>query len=253
VAQKVLITAGGSGIGLAIAGEFLADGADVFICDVSESALKSAFSDNPKLKGCLADVGNPSEVEKMFQQVLEELGGLDVLINNAGIGGQRGLVEDLDYKEWDDTIRINLSGMFYCIKNAIPIMKKQRSGSVINISTASVKVGLPNRLPYVTSKAGVHGLSHTLAREVGPFNIRSNIILPGFIDNQRGIDIATAYAKDRGVSLEEVEAEFLEMISMRIKIKMSEIGEMAVFLASDKAKHITAQEIAVDGNLEWEG
>ncbi|MGY8985968.1 MAG: SDR family oxidoreductase [Sphingomonadales bacterium] len=251
--QKVLVTAGASGIGLAISLEFLKTGADVFICDVSDVALKEALTQNPRLRGCVADVGVPLEVEAMFAEVLKAFGGLDILVNNAGIGGQRGLVEDLDYDQWDRTIGVNLNGMFYCIKNAIPLMKKQGSGCVINISTASVKVGLPNRLPYIASKAGVMGLSHTLAREVGPSNIRSNCILPGFIDNQRGSDIASAYAKDLGVSLEEVEKSFLKTISMRTKIKMSEIGEMAVFLASDKAKHITAQEIAVDGNLEWEG
>lgn len=251
--QKVLVTAGGSGIGLAIAQEFLSVGADVFICDVSKNAIETALSQNPSLRGCIADVGNSDEVKDMFQKVLDSFGTLDVLVNNAGIGGPRALVEDIECDDWDDTIRINLSGMFYCIKQAIPVMKKQKSGSVINISTASVKVGLPGRMPYVASKMGVHGLSYTLAREVGPFNIRSNCILPGFMDNPRSAAIVESVARDKGRTAEEVEKEFLQLISMRAKIQPSEIGQMAVFLASDQARHITGQEISVDGNVEWEG
>ncbi len=253
ISQKVVVTAGGSGIGLAIAQEFLSAGADVFVCDISANAIETALAQNPRLKGCITDVGNYGEVENMFSQVFDAFGTIDVLVNNAGIGGPRALVEDIEYDDWDDTIRINLSGMFYCIKQVIPVMKKQKSGSIINISTASVKTGLPNRLPYVASKMGVHGLSHTLAREVGPYNIRSNCILPGFMENPRSTALVEVAAQESGRTYEEVEAEFLRLISMRTKIKPSEIGQMAVFLASDKASHITAQEIAVDGNMEWEG
>lgn len=250
--QRVVVTAGASGIGLAIAQKFLADGAEVFICDIAAPALESALADNPGLQGALANVGDAQSVEAFFNQALSTLGGIDVLVNNAGIGGPRAKVEDIDYQDWDDCIRINLSGMFYCVKQVIPAMKSQGAGSIINISTSSAKTGLPNRLPYVASKVGVLGLSHNLARELGASNIRVNTILPGLMDNPRGRGLVNNYAKENNLSIDEAEAEFLKYISLKSWIKPSEIADTAFFLASDQARHITGQEIAVDGNCEWE-
>jgi len=250
--QKVVVTAGASGIGLAIAQKFLSLGAKVFICDVMQETLDKALSENPGIQGSLADVGNPQQVEAFFANAITTMGGIDVLINNAGIGGPRSAVEDIEYADWDDCIRINLSGMFYCAKQVIPIMKAQSAGCIINISTGSAKTGLPYRLPYVASKVGVLGLSHNLARELGKYNIRCNTILPGLMDNQRGRGLVEKAATEKQVSVEEAEQEYLKYISLRTWIQPSEIAEAACFLASRSARHITAQEIAVDGNIEWE-
>ena len=250
--QRIIVTAGASGIGLAVAQNFLAQGARVFICDVSQGMLDKSISQHPGLQGGIADVGNPQQVETFFANAISEMGGVDVLINNAGIGGPRGQIEDISYTDWDDSIRINLSGMFYCVKQVIPAMKQQGNGSIINISTISAKTGLPGRLPYVASKVGVLGFSHNLARELGSFNIRCNTILPGLMDNSRGRLLVEKLANAKNISVEEGEQEYLRYISMRAWIQPSEIAAMALFLTSDEAKHITAQEIAVDGNLEWE-
>lgn len=250
--QRVVVTAGASGIGLAIAKAFLATGAQVFICDVSDTALDSALSNHPELQGAIANVGDPQSVEDFFKLSLAAMGGIDVLVNNAGIGGPRANIEDIEYQDWDDSLRINLSGMFYCIKQVIPSMKQQGSGCIINIATSSAKTALPQRLPYVASKVGVLGLSHNVARELGPFNIRCNSILPGKIDNPRGHALTERYAQEQGITFEQAEQHKQQFISMRCNIHPSEIGDTAVFLASDQAKHITAQEIAVDGNAEWE-
>ena len=250
--QRVVVTAGASGIGLAIAQRFLADGAEVFICDISAPTLDKALNENPRLQGRLANVGDPQSVEGFFNQALSILGGIDVLVNNAGIGGPRAKVEEIDYQDWDDCIRINLSGMFYCVKQVVLTMKAQNSGCIINISTSSAKTGLPNRLPYVASKVGVLGLSHNLARELGAFNIRVNTILPGLMDNPRGRGLVAKHAEEQGLSNEDAEAEFLQYISLKSWIKPSEIADTAVFLASDQGLHITGQELAVDGNCEWE-
>ena len=250
--HRVVVTAGASGIGLAIAQKFLAEGAAVFICDIAAPALETALAENSGLQGALANVGDPVSVEAFFNKALLILGGIDVLVNNAGIGGPRANVEEIDYQSWDDCIRINLSGMFYCVKQVIPSMKAQGSGCIINISTSSAKTGLPNRLPYVASKVGVLGLSHNLARELGASNIRVNTILPGLMDNPRGRGLVANYANEHDLSIEEAETEFLKYISLKSWIKPSEIGDAAFFLASDQARHITGQEIAVDGNCEWE-
>ena len=250
--QKVIVTAGGSGIGFEIAKCFLLNGADVFICDNSPSTLNDATQKCDGLKGVVADVGLTSDVEKFVSAASHEMGGIDVLVNNAGIGGPRAPLEEISYEDWNETININLNGMFYCIKNVAPIMKAQKSGTIINISTASAKVALPLRSPYVASKVGVLGLTHTVAREYGPFGIRCNAILPGLIDNDRGRRILNNHADENNIDFEEAEQSFLKYISLRTWIDPSEVGELAVFLASPAGRNITGQQIGMDGNVEWE-
>lgn len=195
--QRVIVTAGASGIGLAVAQKFLAEGAQVTICDIAEPALQQALDSNAGLQGQLADVGDPQSVEAFFKAAIHDMGGIDVLVNNAGIGGPRGPVEAIDYQDWDDCIRINLNGMFYCVKQVVPAMKAQQSGCITNISTVSARTGLPNRMPYVASKVGVLGLSHNLARELGEYQIRCNTILPGLMDNPRGRLLVDKLAKKK--------------------------------------------------------
>lgn len=250
--QRVLVTGGGSGIGLAIAARFLAAGARVHVADVSPSVLEAARQAHPGLGTSAADVGRPADVARLFEEALAALGGLEVLVNNCGIAGPAAPLEDVPVEEWDRTIAVNLSGMFYCLRQAVPVFKARRAGVILNIATTSAVTGLPNRLPYVASKAGVLGLTLNVARELGPWNIRCNAILPGLVDNPRGRGIVARLARERGVSEAEVEAGFLTHISMRTWVTPEEIGDMAVFLASDAARHITGQQIAVDGNVEWE-
>ncbi len=250
--QRAVVTAGASGIGRAIAGSLLAAGAAVHICDVSREKLDAALSGEKKLSGTLADVAKPEEVERLFAQALERLGGLDILVNNAGIGGPRAGIADIGYDDWDRTIDVNLNGMFYCIKNAVPAMMAQKSGCIVNISTASVRTGLPMRTAYVAAKHGVMGLTQNLARELGSYNIRCNAILPGLIDNDRGRALVDEYAAERGVTAAEAEASFLKYISLKSWIDPEEIGAAAVFLASRAGRHISGQFLAVDGNFEWE-
>jgi NAD(P)-dependent dehydrogenase (short-subunit alcohol dehydrogenase family) len=250
--QRVIVTAGGSGIGRAIAERFLAAGAQVHICDIAADTLDDALAALDGVRGSVADVGVPADVEKLVTDATGWMGGVDVLVNNAGIGGPRAAIEDISYEDWDRTITVNLNGMFYCIKNVAPLMKAQKSGCIVNISTASAKVALPMRSPYVASKVGVLGLTHTVAREYGPFGIRCNAILPGLIDNERGRNILANHAKEKGIAFEEAEQDFLEFISLRAWIDPAEVGDLAVFLASPAGRHITGQNIGMDGNVEWE-
>ena len=250
--QRVVVTAAASGIGLAIAQHFLASGAHVVICDVDAGCLRTALTENPGLQGAVADVSDTDQVEQFFGQVFADMGGVDVLVNNAGIGGPRAAIEQIDYADWDRCVSVNLSGMFYCIRQVVPAMKRQRSGCIINIATASAKTGLPNRLPYVASKVGVLGLTHNVARELGAHNIRCNAILPGLMDNPRGRALVQKFADDSGTTVETAEQGILQYISMRTWIQPSEVAEVAGFLASHAGRHITAQEIGVDGNCEWE-
>ena len=252
MAQRVLITAAASGIGYAIARRFVNDGHRVHICDVNAEAVEAARNTLQGAGCTVTDVGQPTQVEALFAEALEWMGGIDVLINNHGIAGPRGFIEDLDYEEWDHCIRVNLGGMFYTIKNAVPHMKRQRSGCIINLSTTSARTMLPKRAAYVAGKVGVLGLTKNCARELGPWNIRCNTVLPGFMNNARGRGVLAKVAADKGISAEQLEQEALHYVSMRTWIEMDEIADVCAFLASDQAKHISGQEIAVDGNAEWE-
>jgi len=250
--KKVLITAAAGGIGKAIAHSFIDDGDKVYICDINIAAVDEMINSNANLSGCVADLSKKEDIEKFINQGIEFLGGVDVLINNAGVAGQRGPVEELDYESWDSAFKVNIHAVFYAIKLVSPIMKEQKSGCIINTSTMSSKVGLPNRLPYVASKAAVNGLTYNIARELGPFNIRCNAILPGAVNNERGMGVVAKVAEEKGIPVEEFLKEALQYISMRTAVEPEEIADLAVFLASKKAKHISGQLIAVDGNVEWE-
>ncbi|MDB5461350.1 MAG: 3-ketoacyl-ACP reductase [Caulobacteraceae bacterium] len=251
--RRVLVTAGAAGIGLAIADAFLAAGYRVHICDIDQNGLDQACAGRPGLTGSLADVGSATDVARLAQGIDSAMGGLDAIVNNAGIGGSRCPVDEITDEAWDAVMRVNVTGMFNIIRAFTPGLKTQGSGSIVNISTTSTRTGLPNRLPYVVSKAAVEGMTKTLARELGPFNIRCNSLLPGSIENERGRTLMQEKAQREGISYEQVLQARLGFISMRTRIEPREIGEAAVFLASDGARHITGQQISVCGNVEWEG
>lgn len=252
-AQRVVVTAGASGIGLAIAQVFLGQGARVAICDVDPAALEAAAADHPGLMIAQVDVADAVAVDRFAAAVVDAFGGIDVVVNNAGVAGPRGPIEQNDPQEWARCFEVNVGGVFHFIRAIAPLMRRQGGGSIINISTASTVTGLPNRCAYVASKWALEGLTRNAARELGPGNIRVNAIRPGFMDNPRMSGLMAKAAEERGVSVAEVEAEALGYISLRTKIQPSEIGEMAAFLASDAARHVTGQIIGVDGNAEWEG
>jgi len=251
--RGAVVTAGASGVGFGIVQRFLAAGAKVHVCDVDPAMIEQAQTRFPALTATVVDVGDPAGVAAAADQARDSLGGsVDVLVNNAGIGGPRDPLEDIEIDAWQRVMNVNLNGPFYWMKAVIPEMKHRGAGVILNISTASARTGLPNRSAYVASKVGLLGLTHNAARELGPHGVRVNAILPGFMDNPRGRALIDAHAREHGKAVADVEREFMSYISMRTMIQATEIGDMAVFLASDAARHITAQQISVDGNMEWE-
>jgi len=251
MADNVIVTGGADSVGRVMAERFLARGDKVHICDVNAEAMAQTLGANPGMRGTVANVGDAGAVERVFADAAW-MGDVTVLVNNVGIGGPRSTIEDTDYADWDACININLNGMFYCIKNAVPAMKRQQRGAIINFSSGSTRTRLPLRSAYVASKAGVEGLTLNLARELGPFNIRCNAILPGMINNARMQSIVRANAAAQGRTPEEVEAEYLKYISMHTKIEPSELADMVLFLASEGARKVTGELISVSGNSEWE-
>jgi len=251
VVENVVVTGGADSVGREMAERFLARGDRVHICDNRAEALQATLNANPGMRGSQADVGDTQAVERVFRDAAW-MGDVSVLINNVGIGGPRAAMEDITYDEWDKTLRVNLGGMFYCMKQVIPAMKRNRHGVIINFSTGSTRTRLPLRAPYVASKAAVEGLTLNAARELGPFNIRCNAILPGMINNERMQRIIKTNAEAAGRTPAEIEAEYLQYISMRTKVEPSEIADMVLFLASEAARKVSGELISVSGNVEWE-
>jgi NAD(P)-dependent dehydrogenase (short-subunit alcohol dehydrogenase family) len=248
--KRVVVTAAASGIGKATAEAFLAAGAKVLICDINQEALAACADWRlPPIAVC-ADVSQSGEVEAMFDTLARELGGIDVLVNNAGIAGPTKPVEEVTDAEWSQTMRINVDGQFFCARAAARLMKQQRSGTIINISSTAGRIGMPLRAPYTTSKYAVRGLTDVLAVELGEYGIRVNAILPGLIDGPRGQSVVEAQARSMGIGSSEYLSAMLHNISMHSLIDMGEVASLAVFLASDGARHITAQHIGVCGNFE---
>jgi NAD(P)-dependent dehydrogenase (short-subunit alcohol dehydrogenase family) len=252
LADNVVVTGGADSVGRVIAERFLARGDKVHICDIRPAALEETLAANPGMTGTLANVGDFEAVARVFADAVERMGEATVLVNNVGIAGPRAAIEDISLADWQESLQVNLSGMFFCMQRAIPGMKRHGGGAIVNFSTGSTRTRLPHRTPYVVSKFGVEGLTLNAARELGPFHIRCNAILPGMINNARMQGIVAAKAAESRSTIAEVEAGYLKHISMRVQIEPAELADMVLFLASDAARKITGELIAVSGNLEWE-
>jgi len=250
--MRVLVTAGASGIGHAIAAAFSAEGAEVWICDIDQAALDTAFTDDANVTARQTDVSDVDQVAALFEDI-HQGGALDVLVNNAGIGGPTGPIETMEPVDWQRTLQVNLFSDFLCCREALPGMKARGAGSIINISSTAGIMGYPLRSPYAAAKWGVVGLTKSLAMEVGPSGIRVNAICPGPILGDRMERVLAQESAARGLPADEIKDEYTRQTSLRSWIEGSEIADMAVFLASEKARHISGQIIGVDGNTETLG
>jgi NAD(P)-dependent dehydrogenase (short-subunit alcohol dehydrogenase family) len=249
---RVLVTAGAGGAGRVIASRFLAAGAKVVACDVDAVAVQALSRDFEGLRAVVADVGDERSAKAVFAELDSFCGGIDVLVNNVGIAGPTKPAEDLTLEEWNESLRVNLTSHFLFARAAIPLMKAQGHGLIVNISSGSAKVGLPLRLPYVVSKGAVLSLTTNLARELGPHNIRVNAILPGAIRGPRIERVIKEKAAALGVSAADHERSMLRYFSMRTMIEPDDIAATIEFLASPGGRRISGQLIGVDGNIEWE-
>jgi len=238
---RVIVTAGGAGIGRVIAQTFTHAGARVFTCDVDPKT-------NPDT---LADVAKLEDVERLFREAQKKLGGLDVLVNNAGIAGPTAKVEDIDPADWDRCIAVDLSGMFYCTRKAMPLIKAAGGGSIVNLSSAAGRHGFPQRSPYAAAKWGVVGFTKSLAVEAGPDKVRVNAILPGIVEGERIERVIAAKAKAHGVAHEVFREKFLETTSLRSTVSPQDIANMALFLCTPAGAKITGQALAVDGDVRY--
>ena len=249
--KKIIINAGASGIGWATAKICLSKGAYVYLCDVNEKFLKKVKKhplNNKKLFSYICDASNEDQVSNFFRQIKKKTKKIDSLINNVGIAGPTGTIEKLSSRDWEKTLKTNVISHFYFIKLAIPLIKKNKGGSIINFSSGAGIMGIPLRSPYAASKWAVVGVSKTLAMELGKFKIRVNVICPGTIKGDRMVRVISDKSKFLKVSKKKIEKDFISMASMNCWIFEDDIGKMCSFLISDDASRISGQVIGVDGN-----
>lgn len=246
---RVVVTAGGSGIGRAIAELFAGAGARVWTCDVNAEAL-AAVSAVDGISGQVADVADTASVDTFMASALADLGGIDLLVNNAGIAGPGGPVESVDPEDVTRTLDVDVTSMFRTARHAIPPMKAQGAGSIVNISSTAGVFGFPNRAPYAAAKWAVVGLTKTMAMELGEFGIRVNAICPGSINGPRMEHVIELEAEASGRSVDVVRAGMHAQVSMRTFIDAKEIAQTIAFLASPLGAKISGQSLSVDGNTE---
>jgi NAD(P)-dependent dehydrogenase (short-subunit alcohol dehydrogenase family) len=244
---RVLVTAGATGIGLATADAFLREGARVHVCDVDEARLA-------KLRGrmttSVCDVSDPAAVARLFDEAQSSLGGLDALVNNAGIAGPTAPCEEVALADWERTLAVNLTGQFLCAQRAIPLLKKSANPSIANLSSAAGRFGFPGRTPYAASKWGVIGLTKSLSMELGAFGVRVNAICPGPVAGERIDRVFASKAAMRGVSPDIVRDEALAHTSLRRLVTADDIANAIVFLASRAGANVSGHALPVDGDTQ---
>jgi NAD(P)-dependent dehydrogenase (short-subunit alcohol dehydrogenase family) len=249
--KRVILTAGAAGIGRVTLETFVEAGADVFICDVDDEALESVRTTFQNVGVIHADVSDPDDVDRLFDTALERLGGLDILLNNAGIAGPTAAVEEVELDDWRATLDINVTGQFLCAKRAVPHIRSAGGGSIVNLSSAAGRFGFPLRSPYAASKWAVVGFTKSLAIELGPDKIRVNAICPGAVAGDRINRVIQAKADARGVPFEEMYAHYANTASMQTLIDPQDIANMMLFICSEAGHLVSGQILGVDGNVEY--
>jgi NAD(P)-dependent dehydrogenase (short-subunit alcohol dehydrogenase family) len=245
---RVLVTAGAGGIGLEIARAFVQEGARVHVCDVDGAALDALAASDPAITGSLADVADRADVARLFDDALAALGGLDVLVNNAGIAGPTGRVEEINPEDWDRCLDICITGQFNCVRLAVPALKESRNGSIVNLSSAAGQFGFAMRSPYAAAKWGVIGFTKSLSIELGEAGIRVNAILPGLVAGDRQRRVLEAKAQQKGISFSEMEATAFSFTSIKDYVTARQIADQILFLCSSRGRTISGQAIAIDGD-----
>jgi NAD(P)-dependent dehydrogenase (short-subunit alcohol dehydrogenase family) len=248
--QRVLVTAAADGIGRVIAERFADGGAAVQLCDLDDEALATLRAQRPDIAASRVDVADPAEVDAFVERAVAELGGLDVLVNNAGIKGPTALVEDVAVDDWRRCLAVCVESHFLFARRVVPVLKAQRCGAVINLSSIAGTVGFGLRSPYAAAKWAVIGFTKSLAVELGPHGVRCNAICPGTVRGDRMDRVIADEAAQRGISRDQVQEEYLAGQSIARFVEPGEVADLCWFLASPAATMITGQAIGVDGHTE---
>ena len=244
--RKVLITAGADGIGAVTAREFLDQGASVYVCDVSDEAVTRFLSEHPGAGAMVCDVADEPAVGEMVASAVDALGGLDMLVNNAGVAGPIAPVADVDPDDWRRCIEVDLNGMFYVCRHAVPHIERAGNGVIVNMSSVVGHLGAAERSAYAAAKAGVVGFSRALAVELGPRDICVNSILPGSVDGPRIRRTIQRHAAAAGVGANRMTERYVSGNLLGRMQRQEEVAAMILFLGSPMGRSITGQSIHID-------
>jgi NAD(P)-dependent dehydrogenase (short-subunit alcohol dehydrogenase family) len=253
VSKNIIISASADGLGWCMATFLIDQGHTVYLSDINQKKIDEIQKHpliNKKIFIENVNAGDPDSVKKYFESLSGKISSIDALINNVGVAGPTGLMEDLSIVDWRQTIDINLNSHFYFTKYAIPLLKKNKEGSIINISSTAGLFGFPLRTPYVASKWAVIGMTKSLAMELGEFDIRVNAICPGSVSGDRMKRVIEAKAKSLGISEKELQEDYESMVSLKTFVDKEDIANMALFLLSNEAHKVSGQIMTVDGNTE---
>ena len=251
--KKIIIPAAANGIGWSIAQECMLNGAIVYLTDKNNESLDEISKHDLHEKQLYLDKVNANdaqEVENYFNKIKNKVDSIDALVNNVGIAGPTGKLEEINIHDWKETIDININSHFYYTKFSIPLIKNNNGGSIINLSSTAGLFGFPLRSPYAASKWAVIGMTKSLAMELGVFNIRVNAICPGSVSGNRMKKVIEAKAKSLGVKEASIQKDYESMVSLKTFVDKKDVSNMAVFLLSEEAKNISGQVMTVDGNTE---
>ena len=247
---RVLVTAGASGIGREIVRAFVEEGARVHVSDIDRTGLAALAAENPAISTTPADMSDRAAVARLFDEALAALGGLDCLVNNVGIAGPTGRVDQIDPEEWDRTLVVNITGQFNCTRLAVPHLARSGNASIVNLSSSAGRLGFPLRTPYAASKWAVVGFTKSLSIELGPLGIRVNAIQPGIVEGDRIRRVFTAKAEQRDITPEAMQAEAVAQASLRVMIQPRQLADQILLLASPRGRTISGQAISICGDLQ---
>jgi NAD(P)-dependent dehydrogenase (short-subunit alcohol dehydrogenase family) len=248
MSKKVLITAGAGGIGFATATAFAAEGHRVHIADINAEAVAVAVASHENITGSVTDVSRSDAVAALFEDVATELGGLDVLVNMAGIGGPTAPADELSVEDWNAVVGINLTGTFLVTHHAIPLLKASEAGTIVTMSSLAGRFGYQNRIAYSTTKWGLVGFAKTLALELGKYGITSNTIHPGAVAGPRMDSVLAGRAEANGTTVAEETVNALANQSVKRFIDPADVAALILFLAGPHGRTITGQQLPIDGD-----
>ena len=252
MSKNVVISAAADGIGWCIASTLLEKGFTVYASDINQKKIDELNKHpliNKKLFIENVNASDPESVTQYFKTLSNKVSNISALINNVGIAGPTGMLEDISVDDWKNTINTNLNSHFYFTKDALPLLKNN-GGSIVNLSSTAGIFGFPLRTPYAASKWAIIGVTKSLAMELGQFNIRVNAICPGSVSGERINRVIKAKANSLGINEKEVREDFEGMASLKTFVDKEDIANMVVFLLSDEAHRISGQVMTVDGNTE---
>jgi NAD(P)-dependent dehydrogenase (short-subunit alcohol dehydrogenase family) len=247
--RRVLVTAGAGGIGRTVAEGFLAAGSLVHVCDVSDGALEDFRSAHPGHGATRTDVSDRAQVDDLFREVEGRWGGLDVLVNNAGIAGPTAAVEEIADDDWHRTVAVNLDSHFYCLTRAVPMLKAAEDASIVALSSVAGRLGYAYRLPYAATKWAVVGMVKSLAIELGPHGIRVNAVLPGVVQGPRIEAVISARAEALGKPYEDMEAEYRAKACLGRMVTAEDVANTILFACSAAGRNVSGQALSVCGNV----